>query len=75
MFSWFVVTVWFEFNNKLHIQHEASFAGENCESVVSQIILDFQENYPNKIIKAAKCNDPVIWFKKYRLNEWGQFKN
>ena len=75
MFSWFIVTVWFEFNDKLHMQHRSSFAGKRCETVVSKIILDFERNHPNKTLKAAKCNDPIIWFKKYRLNEWGQFIN
>ena len=29
----------------------------------------------NKKIKAAKCNDPIIWFKKYKLDKWDQVKD
>ena len=75
MFSWFIVTVWFEFNNKLHLRHASSFAGENCELVVSKIILDFEKNHQDKIFKAAKCNDPITWFTKYKLNQWDQVKD
>ena len=31
-----------------------------------------RKKYPEQNIKAAKCNDPIIWFKKYKLNKWDQ---
>ena len=75
MVSWFVITVWFEYNNKLHMQHYSSFTHKTCESATFKIVEDFQTNNSNKKIKAIKCNDPVTWFKKYRLNDWDQVKD
>ena len=34
-----------------------------------------RKKYPEQNIKAAKCNDPIIWFKKYKLNQWDQVKD
>ena len=75
MVSWFVITVWFEYNNKLHMQHYSSFTHKTCESATFKIVEDFQTNNSNKKIKAIKCNDPVTWFRKYRLNKWDQVKD
>ena len=75
MVSWFVVTLWFEYNNKLHMQHHSSFTHDTCKSAASKIIEDFKTNNSKKKIKAVKCNDPVTWFKKYRLNDWDQVKD
>jgi len=75
MVSWFVVTLWFEYNNKLHMQHHSSFTHDTCKSAASKIIEDFKTNNSKKTIKAVKCNDPVTWFKKYRLNDWDQVKD
>tara|TARA_R100001015_G_C4599152_1_gene154219 strand:- start:901 stop:1134 length:234 start_codon:yes stop_codon:yes gene_type:complete len=75
MVSWFVVTLWFEYNNKLHMQHHSSFTHDTCKSAAFKIIEDFKTNNSKKTIKAVKCNDPVTWFKKYRLNDWDQVKD
>ena len=75
MVSWFVVTLWFEYNNKLHMQHHSSFTHDTCKSAASKIIEDFKTNNSKKKIKAVKCNDPITWFKKYRLNDWDQVKD
>ena len=75
MGSWFVVTLWFEYNNKLHMQHHSSFTHDTCKSAAFKIIEDFKTNNSKKTIKAVKCNDPITWFKKYRLNDWDQVKD
>ena len=75
MFSWFIVTVWFELNNELHMEHYSDFTHNVCKSAISEIASDFDEKYPNRTIRAAKCNDPVTWFKKYKLDKWDQVKD
>ena len=75
MFSWFIVTVWFELNDKLHMKHYSDFSHNVCKSAISEIASDFDEKYPNRTIRAAKCNDPVTWFKKYKLDKWDQVKD
>jgi hypothetical protein len=36
---------------------------------------DYEEKYPLRKFRAAKCNKPSVWFKKYKLNKWDQVKD
>ena len=51
------------------MEHYSDFTHDVCKLAISEIASDFDEKYPNRTIKAAKCNDPVTWFKKYKLNK------
>ena len=75
MFNFFIVTFWFELNNKLYMKHFSNFKYKNCEIAITKIVKDFEKKNTNKTVKAAKCNDPIIWFKKYKLNKWEQIKD
>ena len=75
MFSWMIITVGFEFNNKLYMQHHSNFTHDVCEHATLELTSNFNKKHPNKKIKAVKCNDPITWFKKYRLNKWDQVKD
>ena len=75
MFNFFIVTFWFELNNKLYMKHFSNFKYKNCETAITKIVKDFEKKNPNKTVKAAKCNVPIIWFKKYKLNKWEQIKD
>ena len=75
MFNFFIITFWFELNDKLYMEHFSNFRYADCETAIAKIVTDFEKKNINKKIKAAKCNDPVTWFKKYRLNKWDQVKD
>ena len=75
MFNWFILTIWIEYNNKLTMKHISNFKYIECQTAITELIEDFENKNPNKKIKAAKCNDPVTWFKKYKLNKWDQIKD
>jgi|TARA_R100000084_G_C4578184_1_gene112516 hypothetical protein len=75
MFSWLIVTVWFEFDNKLFMEHYIKKNHGICRDAISQVVESAKKQYPEQNIKAAKCNDPIIWFKKYKLNQWDQVKD
>ena len=75
MFNWFILTIWIEYNNKLTMKHISNFKYIECQTAITELIKDFENKNPNKKIKAAKCNDPVTWFKKYKLNKWDQIKD
>jgi len=75
VFNFFIITFWFELNDKLHIKHFSNFRYADCETAIAKIVKDLKKKNINKKIKAAKCNDPIIWFKKYRLNKWDQVKD
>ncbi len=72
MFSWFVVTIWFEFDGRLAMEHFMNYRATVCKEAVRIVIDKARKKYPEQNIKAAKCNDPIIWFKKYKLNKWDQ---
>ena len=64
-----------EYNNKLTMKHIPNFKYVECQTAITKLVEDFENKNPNKKIKAAKCNDPVTWFKKYKLNKWDQIKD
>tara|TARA_R100001440_G_scaffold33069_2_gene51957 strand:+ start:10738 stop:10977 length:240 start_codon:yes stop_codon:yes gene_type:complete len=74
MFDWFIVTLWFELNNKLYIKHYPNQLVSDCKSAVIELIEVYEEKYPLRKLRAVKCNEPSVWFKKYKLNKWEIFK-
>ena len=46
------------------MKHIPNFKYVECQTAITKLVEDFENKNPNKKIKAAKCNDPVTWFKK-----------
>ena len=44
MFDWFIVTLWFELNNKLHMKHYPNQLVSDCKSAVIELIEVYEEN-------------------------------
>ena len=75
MFDFFIVTLWFELNNKLYMKHYPYHWVTDCGKAVFELVEHYEEKYPLREFRAAKCNKPSIWFKKYKLNKWDQIKD
>ena len=43
MFNFFIVTFWFELNNKLYMKHFSNFKHKNCETAIIKIVKDFEK--------------------------------
>ncbi len=74
MFDFFIITLWFELNNKLYIKHYPYHWVTNCGKGIHELVKHYEEKYPLRKLKAAKCNEPSVWHKKYKLNKWELFK-
>ena len=57
------------------MKHVSNFKYVECQTAITKLVEDFENKNPNKKIKAAKGNDPVTWFKKYKLNKWDQIND
>ena len=75
MFSWLIITIWFEFDGRLAMKHFIDHSASICDKAISNAITKAKIKYPEQNIKAVKCNDPVTWFKKYKLDKWDQVKD
>ena len=73
MFDWFVVTLWFELNNKLYMKHYSNQLVTDCQKAIVELSEVYKKQYPLRKFRAAKCNKPSIWFKKYKLDKWEHF--
>jgi hypothetical protein len=70
MFEWFIVTLWFELNDKLYMKHYPNHHVTDCKNAVVELIEVYEKKYPFRKFRAAKCNKPIDWFKKYKLDKW-----
>tara|TARA_R100000353_G_scaffold151611_2_gene109961 strand:- start:394 stop:636 length:243 start_codon:yes stop_codon:yes gene_type:complete len=73
MFDWFIVTLWFELNDKLYMKHYPNQLITNCKSAVVELIDVYEKEYPFRKFRAAKCNKASDWVRKYRYNDWDKF--
>jgi hypothetical protein len=73
MFDWFIVTLWFELNNKLYMKHYPNHLVTDCQRAIVELSEVYKKQYPLREFRAAKCNKPSVWFKKYKLDKWEQF--
>ena len=69
MFSFLIITIWFEFDGNLAMKHFVDYKTSVCDKAISEAVDRAKLKYPEQNIKAAKCNDPVTWFKKYKLDK------
>ena len=74
MFEWFIVTLWFELNDKLYMKHYPDHLVSNCENAIVELIDVYKKKYPLREFRAAKCNKPSVWYNKYKLNKWDIYK-
>ena len=75
MFSWLIITIWFEFDGRLAMKHFIDYSASICDKAMYKAITKAKTKYPQQNIKSVKCNDPVTWFKKYKLDKWDQVKD
>ena len=47
----------------------------DCQRAIVELVEDYKEKYPLREFRAAKCNKPSVWFKKYKFNKWDQVKD
>ena len=73
MFSWFVVTLWFELNDQLYIKHYPKQLITDCKKAVVELIDVYEKEYPLRKFRAAKCNKATDWVRKYKYNDWDKF--
>lgn len=67
MFTYFLITVWFEYDNKLH-QKVLPNLYKDCEKTVMKI---YEETKPPIKIKAIKCDTPKEFSDKRKDKEYG----
>ena len=73
MFDWFIVTLWFELNNKLYMKHYPNHLISDCRSAVVELIDVYEKKYPLRKFRAAKCNKATDWVRKYKFKNWDKF--
>ena len=73
MFDWFIVTLWFELNDKLYMKHYPNQLITNCRSAVVELIDVYEKKYPLRKFRAAKCNKATDWVRKYKFKNWDKF--
>lgn len=73
MFDWFIVTLWFELNNKLYMKHYPNHLISDCRSGVVELIDVYEKKYPLRKFRAAKCNKATDWVRKYKFKNWDKF--
>jgi hypothetical protein len=73
MIDLFIVTLWFELNDKLYMKHYPNQLISNCKSAVVELIDVYEKKYPLRKFRAAKCNKASDWARKYRYNDWDKF--
>ena len=67
MFTYFLITVWFEYDNKIH-QRVLPKLYVNCEKTVKKIYEKTKLPYK---IKAVKCDTPKEFGNKRKDEEYG----
>jgi hypothetical protein len=67
MFTYFLITVWFEYDNKIH-QKVLPKLYDNCEKTVIKI---YEETKPPYKIKAVKCDTPKEFGDKRKDKRYG----
>ena len=73
MFDWFIVTLWFELNDRLYMKHYPNHLISDCRSGVVELIDVYEKKYPLRKFRAAKCNKATDWVRKYKFRNWDKF--
>mgnify|MGYP003127648813 FL=1 len=73
MFDWFIVTLWFELNDRLYMKHYPNHLISDCRSAVVELIDVYEKKYPLRKFRAAKCNKATDWVRKYKFKNWDKF--
>jgi len=73
MIDWFIVTLWFELNDKLFMKHYPNQLVSDCKTAVVELMEVYEEKYPLREFRAAKCNRASDWARKYIYNDWDKF--
>ena len=45
----------------------------DCQRAIVELSEVYKKQHPLREFRAAKCNKPSVWFKKYKLDKWEQF--